>query len=158
MCRLSWELRDAAAVRGSPVAQGEIALVQLYGMTPPPLNSKADFGGFSSPDEAAALTHLFFSATGGDAFGRAALGHKFRRGLGVPEVCPTASMYFQPLADEIIEELSDTTKKLAPVCFNPNLEIFSSVNHPSLLGCNLSRSYLLNFHQTLRSVCPTTFH
>lgn len=113
--RLVWELREAAAARGSPEAQGEVALVQLYGMTPPPLYSKADFGGFAAPDEAAALTHLFFSATGGDAFGRAALGHKFRRGLGVPEVCPTASMYFQPLADEVIQEVSNTTKKLAPV-------------------------------------------
>eukprot|EP00892_Ulva_mutabilis_P008243 jgi/Ulvmu1/5791/UM025_0045.1 len=113
--RLVWELRDAAAARGSPHAQGELALVQLYGMTPPPLHSKADFGGFAAPDEAAGLTNLFFSATGGDAFGRAALGHKFRRGLGVPQVCPTASMYFQPLADDIISEVSDTPRKLAPV-------------------------------------------
>lgn len=89
--------------------------MQLYGLTPPPLNSRADFGSFAAPDVTAALTNLFFSATGGDAFGRAALGHKFRRGLGVPKVCPTASMYFQPLADEAISEVSDTTKKLPPV-------------------------------------------
>lgn len=148
--RLIWELREVAAALGNPEAQGELALVQLYGMTPPPMNSRADFGGFDAPDETAALTHLFFSATGGDAFGRAALGHKFRRGLGVPNVCPSASMYFQPLADEVISQVTDTTKKLPPVCYHLRF-------HPACAG-HAGMVGLITLESAVVSLSPSGSH
>jgi hypothetical protein len=105
-----------AAALGNPRAQAERAVGLMYGLSPPPTGSAAFLGAdLREPDAAGALTSLFFAATGGDTWARVALGHKHRRGLGVPRVCATAAMYLQPAAAAAMDALGSSSE-LPPVC------------------------------------------
>ena len=50
-----------------------------------------------------ALVHYFFAASGNDSFSRMALGYRHMQGLGVPRSCPTAVLYYQPVAEQVVE-------------------------------------------------------
>ena len=50
-----------------------------------------------------ALTHYFFAASGNDSFARMALGYRHMQGLGVPRSCQTAVLYYQPVAEQVVE-------------------------------------------------------
>lgn len=50
-----------------------------------------------------ALTHYFFAASGGDPFARMALGYRHMQGLGVPRSCASAVLYYQPVAEQVVE-------------------------------------------------------
>jgi len=50
-----------------------------------------------------ALAHYFFAASGNDSFARMVLGYRHMQGLGVPRSCQTAVLYYQPVAEEVVE-------------------------------------------------------
>ena len=50
-----------------------------------------------------ALVHYFFAASSNDSFARMALGYRHMQGLGVPRSCQTAVLYYQPVAEEVVE-------------------------------------------------------
>ena len=50
-----------------------------------------------------ALAHYFFAASGNDSFARMALGYRHMQGLGVPRSCQTAVLYYQPVAEQVVE-------------------------------------------------------
>lgn len=105
--RLVWELRAAAAARGNPAAQAQLAIAQLYGLTPPALGTADDFDDFGAPDVSSAFVHLFFAATGNDTFAQKVLGHRHRHGDGVPKSCPTAVLYYQQAAADVLARAAE---------------------------------------------------
>ena len=50
-----------------------------------------------------ALAHYYFAAAGNDSFARVALGYRHMHGLGVPRSCQTAVLYYQPVAEQVVE-------------------------------------------------------
>ena len=68
-----------------------------------------------------ALVHYFFAASGNDSFARMALGYRHMQGLGVPRSCQTAVLYYQPVAEEVVE-LAQTPDSL-PFVSTPPLPI-----------------------------------
>ena len=73
----------------------------------------------------AALAHYFFAASGGDSFARMALGYRHMQGLGVPRSCQTAVLYYQPVAEQVVE-LARTPNSL------PYVSCFPC---PAVIGC-----------------------
>jgi hypothetical protein len=50
-----------------------------------------------------ALTHYYFAAAGNDSFARMVLGYRHMHGLGVPKSCQTAVLYYQPVAEQVVD-------------------------------------------------------
>ena len=50
-----------------------------------------------------ALPHCFFAAAGNDSAARMALGYRHMHGLGVPKSCQAAVLYYQPVAEQVVE-------------------------------------------------------
>ncbi|EIE24098.1 HCP-like protein [Coccomyxa subellipsoidea C-169] len=102
---VSFELLRTAAERGDPEAQAELGFRLAIGIYPPPQDA-ADplplfqLGQARWPE---ALAHYFFAAAGNDSFARAALGYRHMHGLGVPKSCQTAVLYYQPVAEQVVE-------------------------------------------------------
>ena len=65
-----------------------------------------------------ARVHYFFAASGNDSFARMALGYRHMQGLGVPRSCQTAVLYYQPVAEEVVE-LAQTPDSLPFVSIPP---------------------------------------
>ncbi|KAI9912392.1 hypothetical protein PsorP6_006084 [Peronosclerospora sorghi] len=87
---LAMSLYSEAAAMGDPRAQFHVGVALSYGLWGFPL------------DEAAAMTHYYFAAVGGDVGAAMALGHKHSMGLGVPKKCETAVRYYEAAADEAV--------------------------------------------------------
>ena len=63
--------------------------------------------------------HYFFAASANDSFARMALGYRHMQGLGVPRSCQAAVLYYQPVAEEVVE-LARTPDSL-PFVSTPSL-------------------------------------
>ena len=50
-----------------------------------------------------ALTYYYFAAAGNDSFARMVLGYRHMHGLGVPKSCTSAVLYYQPVAEQVVE-------------------------------------------------------
>ena len=50
-----------------------------------------------------ALLHYYFAAAGNDTFAQMALGYRHAHGLGVPQSCTAAVLYYNPVAEQVIE-------------------------------------------------------
>ena len=78
-----------------------------------------------------ALAHYYFAAAGNDSAARMALGYRHMHGLGVPKSCQAALLYYQPVAEHVVE-----LTRLPNVL--PVVNSFSSVLwHPAMLMARL---------------------
>jgi hypothetical protein len=50
-----------------------------------------------------ALAHYYFAAAGNDSGARMALGYRHMHGLGVPKSCQAAVLYYQPVAEQVVD-------------------------------------------------------
>ncbi|KAH7463616.1 Protein sel-1-like protein 2 [Phytophthora ramorum] len=87
---LAMSLYAEAAALGAPRAQFHVGVALSYGLWGSPL------------DEAAAMTHYYFAALGGDIGASMALGHKHLLGLGAPKKCESAVRYYEVAANEAV--------------------------------------------------------
>ncbi|KAL3658408.1 hypothetical protein V7S43_016543 [Phytophthora oleae] len=87
---LAMSLYAEAAALGAPRAQFHVGVAFSYGLWGLPL------------DEAAALSHYYFAALGGDIGAAMALGHKHLLGLGAPKKCESAVRYYEVAANEAV--------------------------------------------------------
>lgn len=102
VCRLVWDLREAAAARGSSRAQALQGVATTFGLTRPsqphqlfdliPAAPAQPSTGSSSGD-AAATVHYHFGAQGQSALAHAALGQRHRRGVHAPKACEVALLH-----------------------------------------------------------------
>lgn len=88
---LALQLYGEAAALGDPRAQFHVAVALSYGLWGFPL------------DAAAALTHFYFAALGGDVGAAMALGHRHLLGVGAPKNCESAVRYYEVAANRAIE-------------------------------------------------------
>ncbi|GMF32827.1 unnamed protein product [Phytophthora lilii] len=87
---LALSLYVEAAALGAPRAQFHVGVALSYGLW-----------GFAQ-DEAAAMSHYYFAALGGDIGAAMALGHKHLLGLGAPKKCESAVRYYEVAANEAV--------------------------------------------------------
>ncbi|KAG7380357.1 Protein sel-1 1 [Phytophthora pseudosyringae] len=87
---LAMRLYAEAAALGAPRAQFHVGVALSYGLW-----------GFSL-DEAAAMSHYYFAALGGDVGAAMALGHKHLLGLGAPKKCESAVRYYEVAANAAV--------------------------------------------------------
>lgn len=50
-----------------------------------------------------ALLYYYFAAAGNDSAAQMALGYRHMHGLGVPRSCQAAVLYYNPLAEQLVE-------------------------------------------------------
>lgn len=124
--RLSHALMEAAAARGDPLSQGVQGLQQSLGLHPPNQGSHRSFS-FGPTDTPRALLNYYFAASGNDSFSQMVLGYRHAHGLGVPQSCEAAVLYYHPVAEETIA--------LAAV---PNsLPLVRAIHRVSQLHCHI---------------------
>ncbi|KAK9842763.1 hypothetical protein WJX74_002011 [Apatococcus lobatus] len=99
--RLSYALLEAAAARGDPTAQGVKGFQQSLGLHPPTQGSHRSFS-FGPTDSPRALLNYYFAASGNDSFSQMVMGYRHAHGLGVPQSCEAAVLYYHPVAEETI--------------------------------------------------------
>ncbi|KAG6973542.1 hypothetical protein JG688_00003480 [Phytophthora aleatoria] len=87
---LAMSLYAEAADLGAPRAQFHVGVALSYGLWGFPL------------DEAAAMSHYYFAALGGDIGADMALGHNHLLGLGAPKKCESAVRYYEAAANEAV--------------------------------------------------------
>ncbi|POM73832.1 Sel-1 family protein [Phytophthora palmivora] len=87
---LALSLYAEAAALGASRAQFHVGVALSYGLW-----------GFLQ-DEAAAMSHYYFAALGGDMGATMALGHKHLLGLGAPKKCESAVRYYEVAANEAV--------------------------------------------------------
>ncbi|OWZ08066.1 Sel-1 family protein [Phytophthora megakarya] len=87
---LALRLYAEAAALGASRAQFHVAVALSYGLW-----------GFPQ-DEAAAVSHYYFAAVGGNIGAAMALGHKHLLGLGAPKKCESAVRYYEVAANEAV--------------------------------------------------------
>ncbi|KUF95439.1 hypothetical protein AM588_10007776 [Phytophthora nicotianae] len=87
---LALNLYAEAAALGAPRAQFHVGVALSYGLWGFPL------------DEAAAMSHYYFAALGGDIGAAMALGHNHLLGLGAPKKCESAVRYYEVAANEAV--------------------------------------------------------
>ncbi|KAK9906721.1 hypothetical protein WJX75_006842 [Coccomyxa subellipsoidea] len=102
---VGFELLRTAAERGDPEAQSELAFRLALGIYPPQQDAPDPLPLFElgQPRWPEALAHYYFAAAGNDSFARVALGYRHMHGLGVPRSCQTAVLYYQPVAEQVVE-------------------------------------------------------
>lgn len=88
---LALQLYAEAAALGAPKAQFHVGVALSYGLWGFPL------------DDAAAMTHYYFAALGGDVSASMALGHRHLLGINAPKTCETAVRYYEVAANRAIE-------------------------------------------------------
>lgn len=88
---LALQFYGEAAALGDPRAQFHVGVALSYGLWGFPL------------DDAAATTHYYFAALGGDVGAAMALGHKHLLGVGSPKNCETAVRYYEVAANRAVE-------------------------------------------------------
>ncbi|KAG3188626.1 hypothetical protein PC128_g12103 [Phytophthora cactorum] len=87
---LAMSLYAEAADLGASRAQFHVGVALSYGLWGFPL------------DEAAAMSHYYFAALGGDIGADMALGHNHLLGLGAPKKCESAVRYYEAAANEAV--------------------------------------------------------
>ncbi|CAH0514337.1 unnamed protein product [Peronospora belbahrii] len=95
---LALSLYAEAAGLGDPRAQFHVGVALSYGLW-----------GFPQ-DEAAAMTHYYFAALGGEIGASMALGHKHLLGLGTPKKCESAVRYYEVAANEAVTRREQNAK------------------------------------------------
>ncbi|CAL8462358.1 g1891 [Coccomyxa elongata] len=102
---VAFELLRTAAERGDPEAQAELGFRLAFGIYPPPQDAPDPLPLFElgPPKWPEALAHYYFAAAGNDSFAKVALGYRHMHGLGVPKSCQTAVLYYQPVAEHVVE-------------------------------------------------------
>ncbi|KAK9842449.1 hypothetical protein WJX81_000710 [Elliptochloris bilobata] len=98
---LAWRLMREAGARGHAGAQAEVGLRLATGALPAPDGGAAL--ALRPPRWREAAVHLYFGAAGNDTLAQLALGYRHMQGLGVPRSCAAAVLYYQPVAEQVIE-------------------------------------------------------
>eukprot|EP00887_Chlorella_sp_A99_P003160 scaffold9.g3160.t1 len=101
---IAHRLLQKLAELGDPEAQGDLAVHLAQGIEPLAPNPQQLLFALVQPDLAAALTHYAFAAAAGDPVGQMALGYRHLYGLGVPQSCQTAVLYYVPVAERVISQ------------------------------------------------------
>ncbi|TDH70370.1 hypothetical protein CCR75_009709 [Bremia lactucae] len=87
---LAMSLYAEAAALGAPRAQFHVGVALSYGLWGFPL------------DEAAAMSHYYFAALGGDIGATMVLGHNHMLGINAPMKCESAARYYEVAANEAV--------------------------------------------------------
>ncbi|MEW5301820.1 MAG: hypothetical protein WDW36_004655 [Sanguina aurantia] len=103
--RLALELFRESAALGDPEAQGEMGVRYAMGLQRPSAWDSKGMVGFGEPDDSEALMHYYYGAMGGDPLSLMAMAHRHQHGLGVPRSCWSAATYYQPIAEQVCEDV-----------------------------------------------------
>lgn len=99
---IAHDLYQRAAELGDPDAQADMAVRLALGLRPRTGAGSPNYG-LTSPDVPAALLNYFFAAAGKDSFAQMALGYRHMYGVDVPQNCHAGLLYYNPVAEEVIE-------------------------------------------------------
>eukprot|EP00884_Botryococcus_braunii_P018211 jgi/Botrbrau1/5073/Bobra.37_1s0037.1 len=100
---IAYRLLRRAASLGNPQAQGEIGFRMALGLRTPLWDQQGIMFGITEPDTPEALLNYYFAAGANDSFSQMVLGYRHMYGLGVPASCQAAVLYYNPVAEEVIE-------------------------------------------------------
>lgn len=101
---MAYHLQRRAASLGNPQAQGEIGFRMALGLRPPAREQPGVLFTTAEPDTPEALLNYYFASGANDTFSQMALGYRHMYGLGVPRSCQAAVLYYNPVAEEVIED------------------------------------------------------
>ncbi|KAK9818102.1 hypothetical protein WJX72_007209 [[Myrmecia] bisecta] len=96
-------LMKTAADRGHPEAQSEMGFRYALGLLPPTSGRSSDLFTFGEARLPEGLLNYYFSASSNDTFAQLALGYRHKHGLGVPKSCQAAVLYYNPVAEQVVE-------------------------------------------------------
>ncbi|KAG1672527.1 hypothetical protein FOA52_002836 [Chlamydomonas sp. UWO 241] len=99
--RLATCLFARAADLGDPEAQGQMGMRYAFGLHSADAWDRDGIVAFGEPDEELAMLHYYLGATGDDAYSRMALAARHAHGIGVPQSCWTAAVYYQQVAEQV---------------------------------------------------------
>jgi SEL1 protein len=73
------------------------------GLRPPARMRSPALFSLGTPSPADALLNYYFAAGGNDTYAQMVLGYRHMYGLGVPRSCQAAVLYYNPVAEQVIE-------------------------------------------------------
>lgn len=95
---------ELAAAQGDPAAQAELGFMQASGAMGGLADAAAgEEGAYDGDADARSALNLYFAASAGDHEAQMALGFRHSVGWGAPRQCHAAVLYYQPVAERVVE-------------------------------------------------------
>jgi len=101
--KLAAAFLNGAAQHGWPDAQAEMGFREAMGLHNASSLSHKDLTSIDHAAPGRALLHYYFAALQNSSFASTVLGYRHSVGLGVPKSCPSAVLYYNTAAEEVIK-------------------------------------------------------